>query len=42
MTIGTIELPPVDIENNPYLNDEENLLNWMELYNSQNESLLNY
>lgn len=40
VTIGTIELPPVDIENNPYLNDEENLLNWMELYNSQNESLL--
>ena len=26
VTIGTIELPPTDIENHPYLNDEENLL----------------
>lgn len=40
VTIGTIELPSIEIEKHPYLNDEENLLNWMELYNYQNESLL--
>ncbi|KAL6454266.1 hypothetical protein SBY92_003727 [Candida maltosa Xu316] len=40
ITVGTIEMPSIEFEDYSYLIDEENLFNWMELYNYQNEQLV--